>query len=191
MRRFLWGWGVPFTAKGFKDACHERATCVAILTTKIAGTARGPIKATVVTEHSAAFPPSDESECYVSVVIGAKGEALKAITERAYFGLSFLSRSQLDVANAIYNIDLVKFREIKWGILHQVPYIKEANASVVCSVKQIVPIGPNVIVVGHVMDVVRAKAPKKPLVNYQRSFRTVDDDAIEVKHPPRGPNTRL
>lgn len=182
---------MPLTAKAFKDACHERATCVAILTTKIAGTAKGPIKATVVTEHSAAFPPTDEAECYVSVVIGAKGEALKAITERGYFELSFLSRSQLDVAHAIYNMDLVRFREIRWRILHQVPYIKEANASIVCSVKQIVPVGPNSIVVGHVMDIVKAKSPGKPLVNYQRSFRSVDDDAIEVKHPPRARNPRL
>jgi flavin reductase (DIM6/NTAB) family NADH-FMN oxidoreductase RutF len=190
-RFFCGGLRVPFTAKDFKDACHERATCVAILTTKIADNSKGPIKATVVTEHSASFPSTDADDCYISVIIGAQSDAYKAIVEREYFGLSFLSRDQLDLANAIYTMDLMKFREIRWGYQHQVPYIQKANGSIICSLKSHIPIGPNVIVVGHVMDAFRSASPTKPLVNYQRSFRSVDDEAVLVQHPPRGPNTRL
>lgn len=180
------------STRNFKDACHHRATGVAILTTTLPIVGGGrTVHATVITEHAAAFPPNDAEECYVTATLRTDSSSLKAIRESRYFALSYLSRDQVNIAEAIYHMRMKDFRKIKWSERHQVPYLEGCNAAVVCSLKQYLPVGPNTLVVGHVMDVFLAPTPSKPLVNYQRTFRSVDDNAIQVTHPRGRKNPRL
>jgi flavin reductase (DIM6/NTAB) family NADH-FMN oxidoreductase RutF len=182
---------VPFTTRNFKDACHHRATGVAILTTPFTSAGQRIVHATVITEHAAAFPPNEADECYVTATLRTDGSPLRAIREGRYFGLSFLRRSQINIAEAIYHMRMKEFKKIKWSERHLVPFLDGCNAAILCSLKQDIPIGPNTLIVGHVLDVVLGATPSKPLVNYSRTFRTVDDNAIPVTHPRRGPNDRL
>jgi len=176
---------MPFTTRGFKNACHERATGVAIITSG------HPVHATVVTEHAAAFPPNDDDECYVSVIVGTNGSTHRAVVASQYFALSYLSCAQVDIVDAIYNMRIKQMSKIRWSERHNVPYVSGSNAAVLCSLKQQVTVGPNTILVGHVLDVVLADRADKPLVNYRRTFRSVDDNAIPVRHPRHGRNPRL
>lgn len=183
---------MPFTTEHFKNACHERATCVAILTARGVGPDGGDaVRATVITEHTAAFPRSDVDECYVSAIIGFGGGAHIALQQAGYFGLSFLGRHQYEIAEDIYKLRRRPFEKIRWAHSHRIPYLEGSNAAILSSVCSEVILGSNVLIVGHVLSVIPPQASSKPLVNYQRTYRSVDDNAIPVTHPRRRRNPRL
>jgi flavin reductase (DIM6/NTAB) family NADH-FMN oxidoreductase RutF len=193
--------GMPYTTARFKEACHHRATAVAIITIAIpsfeegeAGpieTARRRVQAAIITEHSAAFPAQDSDECYVSAILQTNKLPYQSLKKQRYFGLSYISRAQVEIAKDIYLARKNALSKVRWSDRHQIPYLEGSNAAVLCSFFGEVTLGPNVLVVGHVLDVIVGPQPHKPLVNYQRTFRSVDDDAIIVTHPRKGKNTRL
>jgi flavin reductase (DIM6/NTAB) family NADH-FMN oxidoreductase RutF len=165
---------VAFDAKRFKAACHQRAMNVAIIATE------KPFKATLVTEHCAAFPFDDADECYVIVVIGSKGQTAKAISDNSYFSLSLLAFSQMGFARSIYagNIPHLSFHQ-----MHNIPYVAHANAAFLCSVDRTVPAASNLIVIGHVFRVIISDKPGKPLVNYLESYCSINNKRYPVRDP--------
>lgn len=172
---------MAFGGNKFKSACHQRAMNVAILATG------SPFHAIIVTEHSAAFPKDDSEDCYIQVVIQSGSKMLDAINENEYFSLSFLAHSQMQSARDVYegNHPAVKF-ETK----HRLPYVERANSVLLCSLKTTVDLGGNTLVIGHVFDAIITEEPTKPLVNYIKSFCSVDEERTPV-HSDKVKNPRL
>lgn len=177
---------MPFSTEDFKAACHRRATGVAVVTVD-----KPRFKAAVVTEHSAAFPSGDEDECYVTLILNSHSETLRAINKSRYFALNYLRDSQLWIAESIYRLLKNDFKKIAWLKYYNVPYLPSANASVICSVFTITPLGENSLVVGHVMAVHSTGKKSKPLVNHNQAWCSVARPYKRVTHPRRTRNKRL
>ena len=141
----------------------------------------------LVTEHSAAFPNKDHEDCFVQIVVKSGGDMLNAIDKNKYFSLSLLAHSQLQVALDIY---LKQSIEMNFETRHHVPYVKNANSVLLCSLKQTVELGINTVVIGHVFDAMIANEPGKPLVNYTMNFCSVDDERMPVPNS-KNQNSRL
>jgi flavin reductase (DIM6/NTAB) family NADH-FMN oxidoreductase RutF len=176
---------MAFTTKDFKIACHYRAMSVAIVTAS-----RPNFKATVVTEHSAAFPLDDQDECYVTLVVPTHSATLQAIKTSQFFALNYLRRSQLWMAEATYKLLKAKDK-IQWFTRHNIPYLPSANAAVFCSYYRELNLGLNTLVIGHALDARLGNKPTAPLVNHHQDYRSVGGKRVPVTHPRRRRNPRL
>lgn len=164
---------MPFSASDFKEVCHRRAMTPAIVSMDVE-----PLAATLITEHNASFPKSDSPECYISVVIGGGGRTSEAISDAKYFGLSYLSQSQVKIAQDVYSVNP---DAIEWESIHNVPYVKGTNA-VICSMHHCIPLGPNQLIVGHVMRAIIAETKERPLVNFDKHYTKINGSKIPLIH---------
>jgi len=163
---------MPFVMNGtfdqgtFKAACHRRAMTAAIV-------AMGePFKATLITEHSAAFPER-ESQCYVQFFVSTESRTCQALKENRHFSLSLLARRQLAFAKRVYG-GMAARRDFEH--VGDIPFVSKAASVLLCTVTDRVRIGVNQQVVGHVFDAFFPTEAIRPLVNFERSYCSVNNE---------------
>jgi flavin reductase (DIM6/NTAB) family NADH-FMN oxidoreductase RutF len=110
-------------------------------------------------------------------VIQSESKILALIEKDKSFSLSHLAHSQMQTAKEIYQFEIPQM-EIESQ--NQVPYMKGANAVLLCRLEKTVDLGGNTLIVGRVYEVIMAETPGKPLVNYKKDYCSVDDDRTPV-----------
>lgn len=128
----------------YRDALGKFATGVTVITTKTGGDVHG------MTAN--AFMSISLSPKLIAISVGNHTNMLKKIKASNRFAVSLLSDKQQDISMHFAG-QTKEEREVDFDYLNGLPVIKDALASIICTVDQMHVIGDHTLFIGEVEEV--------------------------------------
>ncbi|MGP2436199.1 flavin reductase family protein [Streptomyces sp. JW3] len=167
-------WADPSDGSSFRRTMSRFATCVTVTT---AATPQGPVGCTTTAVLSlSADPPA------LLVSLSTAGRTCAKLLSAGAFAVNVLSEEQPDLVGRFATGDpYERFAGVPYVRRHGVPVLAEASASVVCAVRETVPVLDHTLLIGTVQSL--STGPCRPLVLLDHRLHTL---ALADGVPPSG-----